>query len=120
MPINYPKFDQKINDQIQNAKMQGAKSRIATVVQYDRITNNMTVIMESHYSDTLGNIVDKIPCPITYGVQSVAPEPGDRCVIGFRDDNERHPYVISFINDYQNGRLTNMSIANSGIPRFLI
>ena len=62
----------------------------------------------------------------------VSPEPGDRCsvlapdplqdrcIVGFKDDNERYAYIVSFINDFYNGRTTNMNIANSGIPRFMI
>ena len=32
----------------------------------------------------------------------MAPEPGDRCIIGFSDENERFPFIINFINDYAN------------------
>lgn len=62
----YPKFDQKINDQIQSSRMQQAKTRMATVASYDRIKNTINVIMESQYSDTIGNIVGDIPCPSLY------------------------------------------------------
>lgn len=54
------------------------------------------------------------------GIQTVAPEPGDRCIVNFNDENERSAYIVSFINDFNNGRITNNSIANSSIPRFLI
>jgi hypothetical protein len=50
----------------------------------------------------------------------VSPEPGDRCIIGFKDENQRYAYIVSFVNDFYNGRTTNMNIANSGIPRFMI
>jgi hypothetical protein len=53
-------------------------------------------------------------------VQSVAPEPGDRCIVGFSDENERSPYIINFINDFSNERNVNSSIANTGIPRYMI
>lgn len=120
MPINYPKFDQKINDQITSARMQQAKNRMGTVAQYDRISHTVTVILESNYSDTIGNIVPNVGCPMIYGLQQVAPEPGDRCIIGFRDENERLPYIINFINDFGNERQVNSGIANTGVPRFLI
>ena len=54
------------------------------------------------------------------GIQSVAPEPGDRCIVGFSDENERFPYIVNFVNDYANERLINSSIANTGIPRYMI
>lgn len=62
----YPKFDQKINDQIQTARMQQSKARMATVASYDRVKNTLTLIMESHYSDMIGNIVGDVPCPNIY------------------------------------------------------
>ena len=120
MAINYPKFDQKINDHISTYQMQQSKTRAATVVKYDRISNTVTVVMEYGHSDMIGNIVDKIPCPSLYGVQTVAPEPGDRCIVGFSDQNERFPHIVSFINDFSNERNFNSSIANNGIPRYMI
>lgn len=53
-------------------------------------------------------------------MQVVAPEPGDRCVIGFRDENERFPYIINFIDDFSNEKKFNSSIASNGIPRYMI
>ena len=50
----------------------------------------------------------------------MAPGPGDRCIIGFSDENERSPYIINFINDFSNERQVNGAIARTGIPRFLI
>ena len=43
----YPKFDQKINEQIQSSRMQESKTRMATVASYDRIKNTLTLIMVS-------------------------------------------------------------------------
>lgn len=60
------------------------------------------------------------PVQIYTGIQSVAPEPGDRCIVGFSDENERSPYIINFINDFSNERNVNSSIANTGIPRYMI
>ena len=54
------------------------------------------------------------------GVQTVSPEPGDRCIVGFSDENERSPYIINFINDFPNERNVNIGIANTGIPRYMI
>lgn len=66
MPNVYPKFDQKINDQITNARMQVSRPRTGTIVSYDRYNDTITVILESQYSDTVGNIVANIPCPSIY------------------------------------------------------
>ena len=62
----YPKFDQKINDHITSSRMQEQKTRGATVTSYDRISNTITVVLESHSSSMIGNIVDNIPCPSFY------------------------------------------------------
>lgn len=66
MPSNYPKFDQKINEHIQSSRMQLSRPRTGTVVAFDKNSNMLTVLLESQYSDTIGNIVDKIPCPTIY------------------------------------------------------
>jgi hypothetical protein len=68
MAINYPKFDQKINDQINNFKMQQPKTRMATVASYNKITHQVTLILDSHYSDAIGNIISGVPCPMVYRV----------------------------------------------------
>jgi hypothetical protein len=62
----YPKFDQKINDHIISSRMQEQKTRGATVTSYDSISNTITVVLESHSSSMIGNIVDNIPCPSFY------------------------------------------------------
>jgi hypothetical protein len=62
----YPKFDQKINDQINTAQMQRAKTRMGTIAQYDRNNNTAMIILESSYSDTIGNIIKNVSCPIVY------------------------------------------------------
>ena len=66
MTINYPKFDKKIDDQIQSAHMQRAKARMGTIAQYNKDTNTAVIIMESNYSDTIGGILNNVSCPIIY------------------------------------------------------
>lgn len=66
MPQIYPKFDQKINEQINSARMQEARSRTGTVVEFNRNNNTITVVLESQHSDKIGNIVNNIPCPSYY------------------------------------------------------
>ena len=66
MAINYPKFDKKIDEQIQSAHMQRAKTRMGTIAQYDKHTNTAVIILESNYSDTIGGIIKNVSCPIVY------------------------------------------------------
>lgn len=73
MPINYPKFDQKINDQITNSRMQRAKTRMATVLQYDSVLHQVTLVMESHHTESIGNIVPNVDCPSFYRNSECSP-----------------------------------------------
>lgn len=66
MAINYPKFDKKIDEQIQSAHMQRAKTRMGTIAQYDKHANTAVIILESNYSDTIGGIINNVSCPIVY------------------------------------------------------
>ncbi len=66
MAINYPKFDKKIDEQIQSAHMQRAKTRMGTIAQYDKHSNTAVIILESNYSDTIGGIIKNVSCPIVY------------------------------------------------------
>jgi hypothetical protein len=73
MAINYPKFDQKINDQIQTAHIQKSKTRLGTIAQYNRSNNTAVIILESSYSDMVGNIINNVSCPIVYRSSSCCP-----------------------------------------------
>jgi hypothetical protein len=121
MAINYPKFDQKINDQIMNNKFQETKTRPATIMAYDRATNTATVVLDERYGGTVGDIISKVPCPFSYGVQSVAPHTGMRCIIGFRDEAERDPYIVTFYLDAYdvNKNILNTHV-DTGIPKFMV
>lgn len=121
MVMKYPKFDQKINDSISEARFKQTRSRPGVVVSFDKKTNTAAIVLEDKMSNQVGEVLREVPCPDTQGVQTVAPTAGSRCIIGFRDDNERYPYIISFINDinYQNKNRIHYSI-DTGIPNFLI
>ena len=73
MAINYPKFDKKIDEQIQSVHMQRAKTKMGTIAQYDKHTNTAVIIMESNYSDTIGGIIKDVPCPIVYRTSNGLP-----------------------------------------------
>lgn len=62
-----------------------------------------------------------VPCPTIQGVQVVAPIAGSRCIVGFRDDSETVPYVVSFVDDGSSvGKYGPSTFINTGIPKFLI
>lgn len=120
MAINYPKFDSKIQNQIDTARMRQAKTRPGVVMKFDKKTNMATIILDDAYSGQIGNIIDSVPCPAIMGIQNVSPEPGTRCLVGFRDDNENNAYIISFFEEANLGSnfLSNY-IVNTGIPKFM-
>lgn len=121
MPANYPKFDKKIQDQITANKMQDAKTRPGVIMSYDKITNTAIVLLEDHYSNGIGNIVKNVACPYTRGVQTVAPVSGERCLVGFRDNNEAKPYIIDYYDDIQlNKNYFYNNTVNTGIPKFMV
>lgn len=68
-----------------------------------------------------GNVYQAIPCPSIQGVQMVAPTTGSRCVIGFRNDSETFPYIISFIDDGSSiGKYGPATFVDTGIPKFMV
>lgn len=119
MPANYPKFDKKINDHIDRSKFLQTKNRPGTVMTYNAQNNTATVIVDEKFSSVIGNALLNVPCPFTYGIQSVAPAPGTRCLVGFRDEHEDDAYIIMFFNEphsYKNSRNNNIY---TGIPKFM-
>lgn len=121
MPVNYPKFDKKIQDQLATNEMQRARTRPGVIMSYNKTTNTATVVLEDQYSDNIGNIIKNVVCPNINGVQMVAPSAGSRCLVGFRDSNEAKPYVINYYNDTFNSvnyRYNNS--VNTGIANFMV
>ena len=121
MPVNYPKFDKKIQDHINSAEMQKARTRPGVIMSYDKVTNTAIVVLEDQHSESVGNVIKNVVCPYSRGVQAVAPVPGERCLVGFRDNNESKPYIINFYEDSGVNRNYNYNnTVNTGIPKFMV
>lgn len=120
MTIKYPKFDSKIQNQIDASKMRQSKIRPGIIMEFEKTTNSATVILDDPYSNQVGNVVGNVPCPSVMGVQNVSPQPGTRCLVGFRDDNENHAYIITFFeeNNMSSNYLHNY-VVNTGIPKYM-
>jgi hypothetical protein len=120
MPNIYPKFDNKIQNQIDQSRMRQSKTRPGVVMQFNKKMNTAMVVLDDQLSGQIGNIINDVPCPAVMGVQTVSPDAGTRCLIGFRDDNENHPYIISYFNDFgsTSGKLNNY-VVNTGIPKYM-
>jgi hypothetical protein len=121
VPVNYPKFDKKVQEQIDLSQMRTSRSRPGVIAAYDKASNTATIILDEQYSETMGSVIKDVPCPISRGVQLSAPTLGTRCLVGFRDNNEASPYVLNFFEDNVSNRIYNRNyFINTGIPRFMV
>ena len=76
--------------------------------------------MDERHSGTTGDIVTNVSCPFTYGIQTVAPHAGMRCMVVFRNDSERDPYIVSYFNDdFDTTKNFYNSNVDTGIPKFM-
>jgi hypothetical protein len=119
--MRYPKFEKNISSMIDDARMKQTRSRPGVIMNYDGKKNTATIVLEDKMSGAVGDILREVPCPDIQGIQTVAPTAGSRCIIGFRDDNERYPYIISFINDinFQYKTRVNSGV-DTGVPNFMV
>jgi hypothetical protein len=49
---HYPKFDQRLNSHLENQRMQQSRTRLGTVMSYDKITNTVMVVMDDKIANT--------------------------------------------------------------------
>jgi hypothetical protein len=121
VPTNYPKFDKKIQDQIDVSRMQNSRTRPGIVVGYNKQNNTAHVILDEQYSEQMGSALKNVPCPINRGLQTVAPVMGTRCLVGFRDNNELSPYILNYFEDNSANINFNRNYAvRTGVPRFMV
>lgn len=121
MPVNYPKFDKKIQDQIDLSSIKSSKTRPGIIMSFDKLANTAVVVLDDQYSGSVGNVINHVHCPFTKGIQGVAPTVGSRCLVGFRDNNEMNPYIINFYDDTESKvNYYHNTVAVTGIPRFMV
>lgn len=53
MPVNYPKFDKKISDQIDDSRFKQQKTRPGTIMTYDSVTNTAKIVVDEKYSSLI-------------------------------------------------------------------
>lgn len=121
MPVNYPKFDKKIQDQIDLTNLKASRTRPGTIMNFNRTTNTATIVLDEQFSDSTGNVVTNVLCPVTRGIQTVSPVIGSRCLVGFRDNTETTPYIINFFEDtVSKSHFLNNYTVRTGIPRYMV
>lgn len=114
-----------VRQQVQNAlhenKLQAISGRLGVVMSYDRHDNTATVVISGEQTDEIEDVLTKVMCPVTLGVQSVAPSPGMQCWVIFKGGNMSQPLITHFFNhkygDYDYPRQTP---ANNSIPSYLL
>lgn len=119
MPANYPKFEKRITDRIEESKFTSIKNRPGTIMMYDEVKNTATILVDEKFSNNIGTLLPNVPCPFIYGIQTVAPYPGTRCLVGFRDEHEDSAYVLMYFNDGPSNQNIRNSVLDTGIPKFM-
>jgi len=121
MQSNYPKFDKKIQEQIDNTRLRESRTRPGVIISFNKVTNTATVVVDDQHSGKPGAVLKDVPCPITKGLQTVSPFMGTRCLVGFRNTEETDPYILNFFDDTRASSYYNRSYSvDTGIPKFLI
>lgn len=121
MQKRYPRFDKKIQDQIDSTRLKESRTRPGVVMSFDKINNTATVVVDDPHSGKPGQVLNNVPCPITKGVQNVAPFVGTRCLVGFRNTHETDAYILNFFDDVKSSTFYNRNYSvETGIPRYLI
>jgi len=121
MPVNYPKFDKKIQEHIDNNNFQQSKTRSGIISFVNTMRGTASVILDNPHTGEIGSILTDVPYPSTEGIQMVAPLLGTRCIVAFRGKNESEPYILS-VYDSPSNMLKRHSKNNvkTGVPRFMV
>lgn len=117
---NY-KLDNKVQQEIATANLKTSQPGYGIVMEYNSTDNTATVLLAQPGSDIPGEFHRKVPCPTTFGVQSVAPEVGRPCWVTFRDGLQSSPVITHYFHhDYENMEYDAQYYAKNQTPRFML
>lgn len=119
---NNQKFNKFIDSKIQRSDDTRNIDRFGVVLNYDSVTNTATVLMSSPVTESAGDILENVPCPVTMGIQTAAPEPGRPCWVCFKGSRgEKYPMISHFFNhNFQKYDYQRHTQAASGIPYYML
>ena len=121
MQKKYPRFDKKIQEQIDVSRLKESRARPGMVISFNSVKSTATIVVDDPHSGKPGQVLNNVPCPVSKGIQTVSPFAGSRCLIGFRDSQETDPYVLNFFDDTSASNYYNRNYSvETGIPRFLV
>ena len=110
-----------IKNEINTNRTQYPNGVLGVISAYDRYTNSATVIVSRPDTDEVDEILNKVPCPVLLGIQSVAPEPGLPCYVVYKVGNRSQPLITHFYNhNYNLYNYGPQTQANVALPNFLL
>ena len=74
---------QQANQAIKDSQSQLMTGRLGVISSYDEANNTATVMISGEQTDVIEDILQNVMCPVTLGVQNVAPSPGRQCWVVF-------------------------------------
>lgn len=116
------KFEEKLRRNIVDTAMrEDYAPTLGIVLQYNSETHQATVVTARPGSQQVGEAFHNVPCPQTNGVQTVAPEPGRPCWLGFPNGTKNSPVIISYFNpSYRENDYRTQNYAVNDTPRFMM
>ena len=116
-----PKFQSYIKSQADTAAMQQTASRYGVIQDYDPATHTATVLLPAQDSDAIGEILQGVPCPVTLGIEMVAPEAGRPCWVAIRRGQSNRGAIITnyFHHNFMSVDGPKKANMRSGIPGFM-
>jgi hypothetical protein len=108
---------QAVNDNSQ----QMMSGRLGVISSYDEVNHTATVMISGEKTDVIEDILQNVMCPVTLGIQGVAPSPGRECWVVFKDNNISQPLITHYYNHrYSQYDYSKQTQANYGLPNYLL
>lgn len=119
--MGYPKFEEALKTKVvAPALAQTRQPGYGLVMGYDPHTNTATVLTAQAGTNVPGQLYHNVPCPVTPGVQGVAPEIGRPCWLSFRDPQTSTPMIVAFFSmNYEEKDYKDQTKAINTIPHFM-
>lgn len=71
---------------------------LGVITSYNPYNHTASVAITENDTDEIREILKNVPCPIMYGIQGVAPQPGKLCYVAFRNGKIQSPMIIAIYN----------------------
>lgn len=121
VPQRLPKFQKKIQSQIDTTGQQVTANNLGVILAYDPMYNTASVMLTARGGEGFGEIYKDVPCPRPLGIQSVAPGQGCQCLVQFKDNKRATPIIAQYLNttNYQGRDYAQQNYAINNTPTFI-